>query len=336
MNRRDVAIVSFAQNVVAKTELDETELLLPVINAAVEASGVPRREIGFTVSGSCDFVGGRPFSFVMAVDAIGAWPPIEESHVEMDGAFALYEAWMRLQHGDIDAALVYAFGKGTQGKFDEILAMQQDPYTVAPLWPDATSMAALQARALLDAGKWSERDLAAVAQRGTNKRVEDLLAAPYVASPLRAHDCGPWNDGAAAIVLVAGELARKVHKRPVWIRGIDHRIEPHHLGLRDLTRSPSTERAAERAGLFEVPVEVAELHAPFSHQELILRDALRLGDDVNINPSGGALANNPPMTGGLLRVGEAAKRVWEGAERAVAHATSGACLQQNLVCVLGA
>ncbi len=336
MKRRDVAIVSFAKNVVDRSNLDDTELLLPVINAAVEASGVPRREIGFTVSGSCDFVGGRPFSFVMAIDAIGAWPPIEESHVEMDGAFALYEAWLRLQHGDIDAALVYAFGKGSQGRFDDILALQQDPYTVAPLWPDATSMAALQARALLDSGKHTERDFAAVAKRGTDRSIEQLLAAPYVASPLRAHDCGPWNDGVAAMVLVAGDLARSVNKRPAYIRGIDHRIEPHHLGLRDLTRSTSTERAAERAGLFETPVDVAELHAPFSHQELILRSALRLGDDVKINPSGGALANNPPMVAGLLRTGEAATAIMNGADRALAHATSGACLQQNLVCVLGA
>ena len=75
----------------------ETDLLVPVITEAIERSGLSRREIGFTVSGSCDFVVGRPFSFVMALDAVGAWPPIAESHVEMDGAFALYEAWTRLQ-----------------------------------------------------------------------------------------------------------------------------------------------------------------------------------------------------------------------------------------------
>jgi hypothetical protein len=41
------------------------------------------------------------------------------------------------------------------------------------------------------------------------------------------------------------------------------------------------------------------------------------------------------MAAGLIRIGEAASRVLAGtAERAVAHATSGPCLQQNLVCVL--
>jgi acetyl-CoA acetyltransferase len=80
---------------------------------------------------------------------------------------------------------------------------------------------------------------------------------------------------------------------------------------------------------------VAELHAPFTHQQLILRSALRLGTDVTVNPSGGALAANALMVAGLVRIGEAARRIWSGeAKRALAHATSGPCLQQNLVCVM--
>jgi acetyl-CoA acetyltransferase len=84
-------------------------------------------------------------------------------------------------------------------------------------------------------------------------------------------------------------------------------------------------------------VEVAELHAPFSHQELILRRELGLGDDVAINPSGGALAANPMFTAGLNRIGEAARRVWDGtASRVLGHATSGPALQQNLVAMMEA
>jgi hypothetical protein len=41
------------------------------------------------------------------------------------------------------------------------------------------------------------------------------------------------------------------------------------------------------------------------------------------------------MTAGLTRIGEVAQRILDGeAGRGVAHATSGPCLQQNLVCVL--
>jgi hypothetical protein len=43
------------------------------------------------------------------------------------------------------------------------------------------------------------------------------------------------------------------------------------------------------------------------------------------------------MATGLIRIGEAAARIHDGsARRTVAHATSGPCLQHNLVCVLEA
>jgi acetyl-CoA acetyltransferase len=82
------------------------------------------------------------------------------------------------------------------------------------------------------------------------------------------------------------------------------------------------------------PVEVAELQAAFTHEEAILVQALGLGADTKINPSGGALASNPIMATGLARIGYAADHIYGGGSRAIAHSTSGPCLQQNLVCVL--
>ncbi len=349
---REVAIVSFAQtpSVRCEAERNEVEMLMPVVTEAVEASGIGRKEIGFTVSGSCDYIAGQPFAFVSGIDAVGPWPPINESHVEMDGAWALYEAWVKIQTGEVDSALVYAFGKSSMGDIAEVLTLQMDPYYVAPLWPDAVSLAALQARVRIDRGLATERGMAEVAarSRASAKRnpnaqvrgdfeVEKLLAEPYLVSPLRRHDCPPVTDGAAAVVLAAGDLARKKCRRPAWIRGIDHRIEIHALGARDLARSRSTEIAGEKAGAFAAPVDVAELHAPFTHQEGILREALRLGSSVSVNPSGGALSANAVMVAGLIRIAEAAGRIHSGeARRALAHATSGPCLQQNLVCVMEA
>jgi acetyl-CoA acetyltransferase len=349
---RDVAVVAVAQSPSVRHEQqrNEVEMLMPVVGEVLEACGMTKDELGFVVSGSCDYLAGAPFSFVSALDAVGAWPPLQESHVEMDAAWALYEAWVRLQHDDIDTALVYGFGKSSTGHLRDLLALQLDPYTVAPLWPDSVSLAALQARMLLDAGITTEAEMAGVANR--NRRaatanpnaqlrgehpIDELLAEPYLVSPLRRHDCPPISDAAVAVVLASGDRARAICRRPAWIRGIDHRIESHQLGTRDLTASPSTERAASVAGAFDAPVDVAEVHAPFTHQELILRRAMRLGPEVEVNPSGGALAANPLMAAGLIRIAEAARRIMDGtAGRALAHATSGPCLQQNLVCVMAA
>jgi acetyl-CoA acetyltransferase len=191
---------------------------------------------------------------------------------------------------------------------------------------------------MLDKGLCTERDMAAVVARSRGANVEELLRSPHLFDPLRAHDCATPADGVAVVVLAAGARAQSSCKRPAWIRGIDHRIDPHALGVRDLTRVPSAETAASKAGVFRGPVEVAELDAPFSHQEILLQQALGLGPSVKINPSGGPLGEGwPYIVSGLVRVGEAARRVHSGeASRAVALATSGPCLQQNLVCVLEA
>ena len=349
---RPVSVASFAQapNVRRDDQHNEVEMLMPVISEVFGSIGITKDDVDFICSGSTDYLVGGPFSFVTALDAVGVWPPRAESHVEMDGAWALYEAWVLLQEGDIDAALVYAFGRSSLGDLNEILTLQLDPYYLAPLWPDAVSLAALQARALIDAGLATETDFAEVAARSRkdalsnpkaqvaqDRPVEELLTDDYVVAPLRRHALPPITDGAAAIVLAAGEKAEAWGGGPVWITGVDHRIETHSLGARDLTASPSTAKAAEAAGVFDGPVDLAELHAPYAPQELILRDALDLDEGVTINPSGGPLAANPLMSAGLVRIGEAANAVRAGrARRAVAHATSGPCLQHNLVCVLEA
>ncbi len=357
---RPVGVVSFAQTKSVRREdhRNEVEMLMPVVTEVFANIGVTKSDMGFVCSGSTDYLVGAPFSFVMALDAVGVWPPMRESHVEMDGAWALYEAWTLLQEGEIDAALVYSFGRSSPSQLDRILALQLDPYYMAPMWPDPVALAALQAQALIDAGKATEKDFAAVAARSRrdalgnpNAQVakdqspDELLSDDYVVAPLRRHALPPITDGVVAMVIAAEGRARELCERPAWITGIDHRIEAHALGARDLTRSPSTRTAAQGAGVFDasgdapgtVHVDVAELHAPFAHQELILRDALGLADSVAVNPSGGALAANALMVAGLLRIGEAAARIMDGsAQSAIAHATSGPCLQQNLVCAMAA
>jgi len=346
----DVAIVAFAQAPclrVSDSTTNGVEMLVPIFREVYSSTGLTKSDIGFWCSGSSDYLAGRAFSFVGAVDAIGAFPPVMESHVEMDAAWALYEAWVKILTGQADTALVYGFGKSSAGDLKRILALQLDPYLNAPLWPDSVSIAALQARLGIEAGAWSEKEMAEVAVRSRaaarsnpeaqisgEARVEELLAAPYIADPLRAHDCAPVGDGAAVAILASADRARELCENPAWITGFEHRIDSGSLGSRDLTAVPSATSAASAADCGD-GVEVAELHAPFTHQEILLRNAIGLGEDTRINPSGGALCGNPMFAAGLARIGMAAREVMSGrATRALGHATSGPALQQNLICVL--
>ena len=352
----DVAVVGFAQSPCQRhgeTTTSGVEMLVPIFHEVLESTGLVKADIGFWCSGSSDYLAGRAFSFVSAVDAIGAVPPAMESHVEMDAAWALYEAWAKVLTGEAEIALAYGFGKSSGAELRRVLALQLDPYLLAPLWPDSVSVAALQARLGLEAGRWTEKDMAEVAARSRaaarsnpdaqvsgSVSAAELLARPYVAEPLRAHDCAPVGDGAAVVIIAAADRARKLCERPAWISGFAHQVDSGSLGARDLLSVPSAAGAASAAwagGVEVAPIELAELHAPFSHQELLLREALGLGDGVTVNPSGGALCGNPMFAAGLARIGLAARAVMSGrAERALGHATSGPVLQQNLVCVVEA
>ncbi|WBP95367.1 thiolase domain-containing protein [Mycolicibacterium neoaurum] len=346
----DIAVVGFAHAPhVRRTDgtTNGVEMLMPCFHQLYSELGLKQTDIGFWCSGSSDYLAGRAFSFISAIDSIGAIPPINESHVEMDAAWALYEAYIKLLTGQVETALVYGFGKSSAGTLRRVLALQTDPYTVAPLWPDSVSMAGLQARAGLDAGKWSEEQMAQVAldsfaaggrtdRHEVTGSVADLLAQPYFADPLRRHDIAPITDGASAIVLAAGDRARELRENPAWITGIEHRIETPVLGARDLTTSPSTAASAKAAtGGDAGSIDIAEIYAPFTHQQLILTEAIGLGSNTRVNPSGGTLAANPMFSAGLERIGFAAQHIFDGsAQRVLAHATSGPALQQNLVAVL--
>lgn len=348
---KQIAIVAYQQtdSVSDAGAVNEVELIMPVLARTFKQAGLKSaQDVDFVCSGSCDYLQGAAFAFVAGVDALGAVPPIKESHVEMDAAWALYESILKIRMGHADSALIYGFGKSSPGELPIVLSQQLDPYYLAPLWVDSISLAALQARLMLDKGLITERDMAEVVSRSRRNAMsnphaqlagdvspEDVLAEETYLSPLRKWDCCPVSDGASAMVIATVEQAKAWGLPYAVISGIDHCIETHNLGMRDLTDSVSTRVAANRAGMNAGVVDVAELYAPFSHQEIILTRALGLDAQTSVNPSGGVLAGNLMMASGLSRVGEVFNRIVKGeASRGIAHATSGPCLQHNLVTVL--
>ncbi|QFU75813.1 lipid-transfer protein [Halioglobus maricola] len=347
----DIAIVAYQQSdcVSDAGATNEVELIMPVLQRTFAQAGLTNaQDVDFVCSGSCDYQQGAAFAFVLGVDALGAVPPIKESHVEMDAAWALYESILKIRMGHAESALVYGFGKSSPGELPIVLSQQLDPYYLAPLWVDTISLAAMQARMMLDQGLITERDMAEVVARSRRNAksnphaqvngdvsADDVLAEETYVSPLRRSDCCPVSDGACAIVIATVEKAKEWGKPYAVIKGMDHRIESHNMGMRDITDSQSTRLAAAAVGVNDGRVDVAELYAPFSHQELILSKALGLGEETSINPSGGVLAGNLLMASGLARVGEVFNRIVAGeAERGIAHATSGPCLQHNMITVV--
>src|SRR6056297_669718 len=159
---KDIAIVAYQQSdcVSDAGATNEVELIMPVLQRTYAQVGIDNaQDVDFVCSGSCDYLQGAAFAFVAGVDALGAVPPIKESHVEMDAAWALYESMLKIRMGHADSALIYGFGRSSPGELPIVLSQQLDPYYLAPLWVDTVSLAALQARLLLDSGAITLRDM---------------------------------------------------------------------------------------------------------------------------------------------------------------------------------
>ena len=183
--------------------------------------------------------------------------------------------------------------------------------------------------------------------------LETVLKSAYVADPLKLFDCCPFTDGAAAVVLVSEEVARK-HRRPVWVLGSAAASDTMFMHeKRDLARVTATERAARdayrQAGKGPEDVNVVELHDCFTIAEIVATEGLgffepgtggiaaekgwtSLGGKIPVNPSGGLKSKGHPIgaTGAAqiceivtqLR-GEAGPRQVDGARIGLTHPLGG-------------
>ena len=87
---KNIAIVAYHQSKAVSDvgACNEVELIMPVLSEVFGQVGISNaQDVDFVCSGSCDYLQGAAFAFVAGVDALGAVPPIKESHVEMDAAW---------------------------------------------------------------------------------------------------------------------------------------------------------------------------------------------------------------------------------------------------------
>lgn len=318
-------------------------------------------------------------------DGAGAWgKPYMRCYVGGGtGVFAAIHGWYHVASGLFDTALVVCEEKMSscqphpQGAFLTIF----DHTTERPLQPNLLWIFALEMNAYMSRYGLNKRDIALVAVK--NKRnaaghpcallgdpnitVDDILNTEVMAWPVQRGDVSPISDGAAAIVLAAPHVARRVTDKPVWIEGVGWSLDTAYWTNRDLSYPTYVEEAARMAyrmaGITEPrkQIHIAEPYDPFDYKELHHLEGLMLFDkgkapqavadgvtqrngDLPVCPSGGLLGvGNPIAAAGLMKVaeifwqlrGEAGARQVPGNPRRGLAQAWGDLMQVGTVVVMG-
>jgi len=184
--------------------------------------------------------------------------------------------------------------------------------------------------------------------------IDDVLKSQLVADPLRLLDCSPIADGAACVILVPAEKARKYTDTPVYIKATTQASDTLSLYMRkDITTMMATVQAAREAykiaGIGPEKIQLAEVHDCFTINEIVSIEDLgfckkgeggkmvesgqnEIGGKIPINTSGGLKAKGHPVgatgAGQIVEIveqlrGEAGKRQVSGAETGLTHNVGG-------------
>lgn len=379
MERVAVVGVGQTRQVACRKEVNYAELVYEAVSRALEDAGVGIEEIDNVITTSNDFWDGRTISSMATGGASGACGR-NVSCVEGDGTFGAFYGLSRILSGSYGTTLVTAYTKGSESVSHLITNAAFDPIYTRCLGLDMITACALQARRYMKRYGISEEQCAMVSVKNHGNAlsnpnahlpmritVDDVMSSRKIADPLKLYDISPVSDGACCIILAKEERAKRLAKRPVWIKGVSFCADAYQLGDRDLAECRALEKAAKAAyGMAGIQdprrdIDVAELYDAFSYQELLWSEGLGLcgpgeggklvssgatqkGGDIPINPSGGLLASHPVIAAGLIRIAEAARQVRGDAGEmqvrdkvttALAHGVNGVCGQSHCVWILG-
>ncbi|MFW9781228.1 MAG: thiolase family protein [Candidatus Heimdallarchaeota archaeon] len=320
------------------------EMIFEAVRGALDSVGLKKKDISTVVSATNDYYDGRTISNALTVEPGGGYL-VDESKVEMDGAYAVLYGLMRVLSGNHKLAVVWGGSMVSCFPYHSARLYETDPTWERPLaYVNDITSAGFQMRAYMEKYGVTAEEIAEIAVKNHNNAsknplalqeaqnpnlsVKDILSSEMYADPVTELMVAQPCDGVAALLLAPEKQALKITDNPIWITGVGFNQETYYLGDRDLSISKSMELAGKMAfnsaGINDPmsQIDVAEIFEAYAHEELILSEALGLaekgmgyslnteiGGDLPINPSGGAIGGNPPCAAGLIRIIEATKQL---------------------------
>ncbi|OPX12709.1 thiolase family protein [Mycobacterium sp. AT1] len=335
----DVAIIGVGIHPFGRFDKSAVEMGAEAIRSALVDAGIAWEDVQFGFGGSYEV--SNPDSVTRLVGLTG----ITFTNVFnacATSASAIQQTADTIRLGKYDIGIAVGLDKHPRGAFTD------DPAKLAlPQWYAengqfvTTKFFGMKANHYLHRHGISEETLAKVAAKNFRNGAlnpnafrrkpiseEDIMASPVLNYPLRQFMfCAP-DEGAAAVVMCRGEIARRYTDKPVYVRASE--IRTRRFGAYEVhaTSSPLEEdvsptvyaaRAAyEVAGIGPEDVDVAQLQdtdagAEIIHmaetglcadgdQEKLLADGeTEIGGSLPVNTDGGLIANGEPIGASGLR-----------------------------------
>ena len=322
------------------------ELAWEAAKLALDNAGLELKDIDCVVFGSApDAFDGIHMQGENMVDGVGAYKkPFVRVYVGGGtGVFVPIAGWWHIASGLCKKTLVVAEEKMSPVKphpqyvFHHIF----DPITDKPLGVNLIWIFALEMHRYMYKYGIKKEDIALVAvknkrnaldhpaaQVAANISVEDVLNSEVLVWPVQRLDISPVTDGAAAVVMVSEDEAKRITDTPVWVEGVGWNLDTTYWTNRDLAFPKylyyAGKMAYKMAGVKNPrkEIDVAEVYDPFDYKELHHMEGLQLArkgeapiltkegitqrdGDLPINPSGGLLGvGNPIAAAGTMKVAE--------------------------------
>ena len=361
---RNVGIVGTGQTPFVKTRTDVVypELVREGATLALADAGVTMADIDAVVFPLApDALIGVGNGERWCVEALGAHgkPFMRVNTGGATGLSAVQAGYMHVASGMFDVVLVAGADRVSESNSAQSVLNKMWDVAYERLYPlNTITMLAMSAQRYNAKYGADERDMARItvknrrhASRNPNAHLraeiteDDVLATRLISWPLKLGDLCPSSTGAAAVVLMSEERAKRSGRPVAWIRGIGQNSETFWMGDRVGPRAVgdhadaealaiAISRAYAQAGITDpsAQLDVAELYAPFSSVEMHVIEAaglcapgesfrriadgeFALGSGTTVvNPSGGTLCTNPIAVTGLVRAAEVALQVTGSAD----------------------
>jgi acetyl-CoA C-acetyltransferase len=339
-----IGVVGTAQTLLKSAWRDRqhVDLISEAVTKALRGTGLDLGDVGFVIDSGSDILDGRSISNCGFLGAMGAQGK-EESRVEDDGLWSALYATMKIASGSANVGVVLAYSKPSESSVQAFFASQTEPFFQRPVGFDHVAASPGSRRSgTSPTPAWRRKQ----SPRSWSMTGRTPPATPAVQSgetpdsgrghrvalctlrPSPRSTCAQPVDGAVAIIVAAGEIARQVTDRPVWITGMGTAMDEHAFAhtkawstgrMRGCSPVCLSSRWGQSAGPPCPSSRPAQDHRwanswcsrHSGSPKLVVRWTLYDDEDGGplLNDSGGSLPADPIMATGLVRLSEAALRL---------------------------